>query len=156
MAIDATVSLLLFRCFSRFGWVPPNGSRLVVGGGRGGPGNKFPELRPGDVSLNDNSGGPANPHIEGDIRTIDPGTLGKYNEVVFERIPYDVIDAQALSNSAAVLNPGGRISIITGRGVNTAALQANLEAAGFTNVQVRLVGTGEEAFVTATGTLGGR
>jgi hypothetical protein len=85
-----------------------------------------------------------------------PHTLGQFNEVFFERVPFDAITPQALRNSAGVLRPGGRISIITGRDVNRAALQTNLRQAGFTNVQVQQVGTGNNAYVTATGTLGGR
>ena len=117
---------------------PAGGNRLVVGGGRA---NGFPQLAEGDVSLNISQN--ANAHVLADIRTVSPSTLGRFNEVVFERVPFDAITPQAIRNSAAVLQPGGRISITTGRLVDRAALQASLEQAGFRNVQVLEVGTGD-------------
>src|SRR5262249_38134310 len=97
----------------------------------------------------------ANPHIVGDIRRINTTMFGKFNEVFFERVPYTVIDTAAARNAAAVLNPGGRISIITGRLADQTALRNALEQAGFRNIRIEMVGTGLNAELRATATLGG-
>jgi hypothetical protein len=54
---------------------------------------------------------------------------------------------------AALLNPGGKVKIITGRLVDKAALKALLEQAGFKNVNVVEVGPPGATYVQAIGTL---
>lgn len=154
--VPGYVRFPLFVVASRFparlGSAPgKGGERLVVGGGQK---TGFPQLKEGDVALNINPS--AKPHVVGDIRTVDPKTLGQFKEVYFERVPHDIIDIRAARNAAAVLQPGGRISIITGREANQAALKTALEQAGFTSVKLTTVGQGLSKQLEVTATLGGK
>jgi hypothetical protein len=74
------------RIFDKLENAPKGGNRLVVGGGRA---DGFPALRDGDVALNISSASKAD--IIGDIRNVDPSKLGTFKEIVFERIPFDVL-----------------------------------------------------------------
>lgn len=105
-------------------------ARLVVGGGQA---EGFPDLEPGDLSLNIDP--EADPHIIGDIRNVDLGD--QFDEIFFERVPYTAIDENAIQNSAKHLVPGGELSIITGSGAFDVQdqMNRNLTDAGFTNIQ---------------------
>jgi len=111
--------------------IPVEGERLVVGGGRA-PG--FPALRNTDLTLNISPTSKAD--IVADIRQIDTSKVGKFKEVFFERLPFEVIDEEAISNAANLLKPGGKLHIITGRAANRNKLREHLEQAGFTDIQI--------------------
>jgi hypothetical protein len=102
-----------------------------VGGGRS---NGFPALRQGDVSLNISSA--SNAHVIGDIRSVDPTKIGKFKEVFFERVPFDILDDAAARNAANLLSPGGKLQILTGRAAGRSAIREAFEKAGFVDIQI--------------------
>src|SRR5262245_101320 len=85
--------------------------RLVVGGGRAAT---FPALRAEDISRN--IAYTARPHVLGDIASA-PVQAGQFRTVYFERVPFPAFTGRnsgALSESARILRPGGRVVIETG------------------------------------------
>ena len=108
-----------------------SGNRLVVGGGRA---NGFPALNEGDIALNISVASQAD--IIADIRFVSPSNIGRFRTVFFERVPFDVIDNAAASNAAQLLQPGGRLHILTGRAANRNVIRAALERAGFVDIQI--------------------
>ncbi len=125
-----------------------NVGRLVVGGGRA---TGFPALEAGDVSLNTSLA--ASPHVMGDIGAA-PFKSGSFGELFFERVPFDAITGNALSESSRVLQPGGRLSIITGYGADASEITTGLRQNGFTNIGIRLP-TGANRTLSVTAIRGG-
>jgi hypothetical protein len=111
--------------------------RLVVGGGHA---PTFPLLGKADVSLNIDP--VARPDVLGDI-ALAPFQSASSREVYFERLPFTAFTGPnigALSESARILQPGGRLAIETGIAAPVAEIVAGLRAAGFTNINVDSLG----------------
>jgi len=107
--------------------------RLVVGGGRAAT---FPALRAEDISLN--VARIARPHVLGDIVSA-PLQAGQFRTVYFERVPFPAFTGRnsgALSESARILHPGGRLVVETGSAAPRNAIVTLLRAMGFTNIRV--------------------
>jgi len=107
--------------------------RLVVGGGRAAT---FPALRAEDISLN--IAYTARPHVLADIASA-PLQAGQFRTVYFERVPFPAFTGRnsgALSESARLLRPGGRIVIETGSAAPLNEIVTLLRALGFTNIRV--------------------
>ncbi len=107
--------------------------RLVVGGGRR---QDFPKLKSNDVSLN--IAARTQPHVQGDIARA-PFADRAFFEVFFEFVDHGAFTGKnlgAVAESARVLQPGRRLIIHTGRGVNLAEVTAAMRAAGFKFIRV--------------------
>jgi SAM-dependent methyltransferase len=122
--------------------------RLVIGGGNA-PG--FPTVPEGSFSLNIEPS--AQPSVVGDASTL-PFAPDTFSEIYYERVPYGAFtgdNAQAISEAAAVLQPGGRLIIVTGSGVSQSEVIALMNGAGLTNIQPSQ-GPGRLGAVTITAT----
>ncbi len=106
---------------------------MVVGGGRR---PDFPRLKRNDISLN--TAPRARPHVQGDIARA-PFADALFTEVYFEFVPHSAFterNIRAIAESARVLNPGGRLVIHTGSGVDLTEVRTAMRAAGFRYIRV--------------------
>jgi RHS repeat-associated protein len=106
------------------------GGRLVVGGGRA----FATEGLPGDLSLNVDFS--ADPNVVGDISSA-PFKSGSFNSIYFEKVPFQAFtggNAEALSEAARLLQPGGELAIETGPAAPVAEILQNLQELGFENI----------------------
>jgi ubiquinone/menaquinone biosynthesis C-methylase UbiE len=93
-------------------------------------------LKRNDISLNFSPR--ARPDVQGDIARA-PFADAVFREVYFEFVPYAAFsgrNAPAITESARVLKPGGRLVIHTGSGVNVADLKIAMRAACFKYIRV--------------------
>lgn len=138
--------------------------RLVVGGGRaparcvfdaslGGfvELEKFPDLKPADVSINIDID--AVPHVVADINRA-PFADAVFREVYFEKVPFKAFTGPkvgAIKEAARILQPGGRCVIETGSVAPAEQIKAAMREAGFKYIRVT-----DKRHLRITGRLGGR
>lgn len=69
---------------------------------------------------------------------------GSFREVVIERVQFDQLTQATFNEAARVLQSGGRITGITGKGGSLKSIREGLENAGFKDVRVEY-GLGDRA-----------